>query len=133
VTAILVPSAIFAATSEVLFPGMLDFGAFAIAVGVIALSMVFYVTLTVCLGTLFKGRGPVAGIGIAFILTGQFFNGMLPAFLVMRTPWPLSEVAASYAVQAPSEWNRLTPIIATAIGIVALSGLAVWRFGRDEF
>jgi hypothetical protein len=38
------------------------------------------------LGTLFDWRGPVAGIGIAFILTGQFFNGMLPAWLVMRTP-----------------------------------------------
>lgn len=133
VTAVLVPSVIFAITSEVLFPGMLDYGAFAIAVGVIALSMVFYVTLTVCLGALFRGRGPVAGIGIAFILTGQFFNGMLPASLVMRTPWPLSEVAASYAVNASPEWNRLTPIIATAVGIMVLAGLAVWRFGRDEF
>lgn len=133
ITAVLVPAVVYAVISMTQFPGMLDYGEYAIAVSVIALSTVFYVALTTCLGTLFDGRGPVAGIGIAFILTGQFFNGMLPASLVMRTPWPLGEVAASFSVAAPLDWSRTTPIVYTSVAAVALCVLAVWRFGRDEF
>lgn len=133
VTAVVVPAVVYAFVSSMLFPGMLDLGGYAIATSVVALSTVFYVALTVCLGTVFDGRGPVAGLGIAVLLTGQFLNGMLPPALVMRTPWPLGEVAASFAVGVTPEWNRMTPIVATAIGAVVLSVLAVWRFGRDEF
>lgn len=133
VTGVLVPAVAYAVISERQFPGMLDLGSYAIAVSVMALSTVFYVALTVCLGTLFNGRGAVAGIGIAFLLTGQFFNGMLPQWLVLRTPWPLGEIAASFAVATPPDWSRTLPITATAVTAVALCVLAVWRFGRDEF
>jgi ABC-2 type transport system permease protein len=133
VTAILVPSAVYAITSEVLFPGQLDYGAYARAVGVIVLAMLFYVTLAVFLGTVFRNRGPVAGIGIGFVLTLQFLNSIIPSFVVLRTPYALSEVAATYAANTTPQFNTMTPIIATAIGVVALTGLAVWRFSRDEF
>ena len=133
VTGVLIPGIVYAVISATQFPGMLDYGNYAIAMSITALSILFYVALTTCLGTLFRGRGAVAGIGIAFILTGQFFNGMLPGWLVMRTPWPLGEVAASFSVATPPDWSRTLPIVATAVTTIALCVLAVWRFGRDEF
>jgi ABC-2 type transport system permease protein len=133
ITAVLVPAILFAVILARQFPGIVDYGDYAIAVSVMALSTLFYVALTTCLGTLFNGRGPVAGLGITFILTGQFFNGMLPEWLVLRTPWTLGNVATSFGVTTPLDWSRTTPIVATAVATVALCALAVWRFGRDEF
>ena len=133
VTGVVVPAVVYAVISATQFPGMLDYGDYLLAVSVIALSTLFYVALTICLGTLFNGRGAVAGIGIAFILSGQFFNGMLPTWLVMRTPWPLGEVAASFSVATAPDWSRTLPIVTTAVAAVAFCVLAVWRFGREEF
>jgi hypothetical protein len=95
--------------------------------------VVFYVILTIALGTMFKGRGPIAGIGVGFILAGQFFKGMFPLSLVMATPWLLGDVAFSFAVGTQPDFNRTTPIIATVIASVVLAGLALWRFEREEF
>ncbi len=133
VTAILIPFALYAIVSEAFFPGMLDYSGYLVGVAVVTLSMFFYVTLTVCLGTFFRGRGPIAGIGIAFILIGQLLNGFFPVWLILRTPWPLGDAAASFAVDVPPDWSRMTPIVTTAVASVVLCLVALRRFGRDEF
>jgi hypothetical protein len=99
----------------------------------VALSVLFYVVLTIGLGCMFKGRGPVAGIGIALVLVGQFFKGMLPLPLVMATPWLLGDVATSFALATTPDFNRMVPIIATSTAAVALVYLGIWRFQREEF
>jgi hypothetical protein len=68
---------------------------------------------------------PVAGIGVGFTLTGQLFNGMLPAWLDLCTHCPLGNVAASFAVVKPLDWSRTTPVVATAVATVALCVLVV--------
>jgi hypothetical protein len=97
------------------------------------LSVLFYVVLTIALGCMFNGRGPVAGLGIGLVLVGQFFKGMIPLPLVMATPWLLGDVATSYALASPPDFNRIIPIIVTAAAAVALVLLAIWRFQREEF
>jgi ABC-2 type transport system permease protein len=132
-TALLIPSLIFVVQAQVLLPASLEYGPFALAVGIVALSVLFYVVLTIALGCMFKGRGPVSGIGIGLVLVGQFFKGMLPLPLVMATPWLLGDVAASYALASPPDFNRMIPIIVTDAAAVALVCVAIWRFHREEF
>jgi hypothetical protein len=100
---------------------------------VMALNVLFFVTLTLALGCLFKGRGPIAGIGITLILIGQFFKGMLPEAIVLATPWLLGDVAASYAIQQPTPFDRTVPMTFVAVEIVILALVGIWRFNREEF
>jgi len=132
-TALLIPSLIFMVQAQFLLPVSLDYGQFALAVGIVALSVLFYIVLAIGLGCMFKGRGPVAGLGIGLVLVGQFFKGMLPMPLVMATPWLLGDVATSYALASPPDFNRMVPISVTATAAVALVCLAIWRFHREEF
>lgn len=132
-TALVIPSIVFVMQAQFLLPVPLDYAQFALAVGIIALSVLFYVVLTIGLGCMFKGRGPVAGIGIGLVLVGQFFKGMLPLPLVMATPWLLGDVATSFALATTPDFNRMVPIIVTTTAAVALVYLGIWRFQREEF
>lgn len=133
VTAVLIPSIVFAVETRFLLSTTLDLGRFALATSVLGLSIVFYVTLTIALGTLFKGRGPVAGIGIGLILVGQFFKGMIPLSFVLITPWLLGDASTSLALGSIPEWNRMIPLAATGAATLALAFLGMWRFKREEF
>lgn len=132
-TAVVIPSAIYLVTASFLLTEPVDLGRFAVGMIVTALAVLFYVTLTLSLGCSFKGRGPVAGFGITFILVGQFFKGMLPPFVVMATPWLLGEVAASFPMQQLPDFDRTVPLIVVCIEVLLLGSLAIWRFNREEF
>jgi hypothetical protein len=51
----------------------------------------------------------------------------------MATPWLLGDVATSYALASPPDFNRMVPITVTAAAAVALVWVAIWRFQREEF
>jgi hypothetical protein len=104
-----------------------------VGLGVLALAVFFYIALTLALGTLFASRGPVAGIGIALLLIGLFFNGMLPQPVVLVMPWLLGDIASAAALGSTLPSNWLVPVIATAVASVVLVIVAVRRFGREEF
>jgi ABC-2 type transport system permease protein len=133
VTALVVPAVVFVIESAVLLSLPVSYGSFALGLGVLALAVFFYIALTLALGTLFASRGPVAGIGIALLLIGLFFNGMLPQPVVLVMPWLLGDIASAVALGStlPSSW--LVPVIATAVASVALVLVAVRRFAREEF
>ncbi|MGB7859933.1 MAG: ABC transporter permease subunit [Acidimicrobiia bacterium] len=133
VTAIVIPSAVFLITAKLILPLSVPIGPFLIGMAVMGLSILFYVTLTLALGCLFKGRGPVAGIGITLILMGQFFKGMLPESVVLATPWLLGDVAGSFAMQQPPEFNRMMPLIIVVVEVAILGFVAIRKFNREEF
>jgi ABC-2 type transport system permease protein len=133
VTGVLIPAAAFLVAARYLLPSPFPLGGFAQGLGVFALSVAFYVTLTVALGAFFSGRGPVAGIGIGLILSGQLLKGLFPPSLLVVTPWALADVAASYAIGPPPEWERLVPIVVTVVLTLLLGWAALWRFAREEF
>jgi ABC-2 type transport system permease protein len=133
VTAILVPSVVFVAEVGLGLPVPLDIGRFGLGVAVVALAVLYYLALTLALGTVFTGRGPVAGIGMGFLLVGMFGKGMLPPAVVLATPWTLGDVASSAALGDSLTFNPLVPVAATATWTVVLVGVAIWRFGREEF
>jgi ABC-2 type transport system permease protein len=133
VTAILIPTTIFLITMRAMVPEPIPLVPFLAGVAVAALGQLFYLTLTLMLGTFFNNRGPIAGIGIGFILTGLLLKSLIPMPVLILTPWPLADLAGPLVLgmELPSVWP--VPIVATAVWTVVMIAVALWRFGREEF
>jgi hypothetical protein len=60
-------------------------------------------------------------------------KGLIPVMVQIVTPWPLGDVAGGLALgtELPSIWP--VPIVVTAIWIVVMTAVALWRFNREEF
>lgn len=132
-TALLVPSFIFILTIRALVPVPLALMPFLVGVGIAALTQLFYLSLTVMLGTFFNSRGPIAGIGIGMTMAGLLLKNFIPMQVMITTPWPLPDIAGGLALglELPSVWP--IPVMATAILTLVMVILALWRFGREEF
>jgi len=128
---LLLPSLVFYGQSQMLWgqtPAALPFlGGWLVMV----LHLLFYLAFTLMLGTLFDTRGPVAGIGLGFLFGGQIVPNFAPEWLTLIFPWKLSELAPALGGALPPVWP--IPVIATAIWTVVFIGVALWRFGREEF
>jgi ABC-2 type transport system permease protein len=135
----------------VIFPGLvayalftfgagvqLEAGRFLAALGILFLALLYYLTLTLMLGTLFQGRGPVIGIALALVFGQQYLMAMVP-FLKYLLPWTLvialneketPVVPAILTGQAPWSW---IPVLAVVVQIAIFVWISVVRFEREEF
>lgn len=110
---------------------------FMAGVALIGLHLLFYLTLTLMLGTLFSERGPVIGIPLAILFGAQLIQGFLP-WITPLMPWelvmPQQDYPFSLAMQVMigQPISNPVPIIATAVWIIVFVSVAVWRFGREE-
>lgn len=132
-TAIIIPAVVFIAETRWLIPLPVSVGAFLTGLGLVALIMLFFLALTLMLGTVFNSRGPITAIGIAVVLAGTFFKGMLPPAVVNFTPWLVGDIGAGIALDMPLPDNWIVPIVATAGWTVFFMVIALWRFYREEF
>ena len=102
----------------------------------VALNALFYLALTLMLGVLFDGRGPVIGIAMLLIFGYQFILGIAP-WLAEVTPYGLVVQAQTppLAVQLAEgqPLTSVTPILATALWIILFTAVAIWRFRKQEF
>jgi ABC-2 type transport system permease protein len=137
VTGILLPSSI-AYLQIIAGDGSLSIlPGFAASLGLVYLNLLFYLTLTMMLATLFQGRGPVTGIPL-FIL----FLWMIPdsARLAEFMPWRLVIDTGNNALPALNGYllsgqplPTVAPIITTALWCALFTGVAFWRIRREEF
>ena len=117
--------------------GLLPIGPYLASLGLLSLYLLFYLALTLMLGTFFNDRGPVLGIAIgvaifSMLSMGNLFAGFMP-WLVLVLPETLPDLISAL-VQGetlPAIWP--IPIIAISLYIVLFVGLAIWRFNREEF
>ena len=99
--------------------------------GIVALDVLFYLSLTLMLGAFFNSRGPVLAIPLALVFLQQPLIGLVEPLLNVL-PYSLSAVlAGAVAFSAPLPF--VAPIIAAVGWIVVFSALAIWRFGHEEF
>jgi ABC-2 type transport system permease protein len=111
---------------------------FIAGLGLLALHLFFYLTLTLMLGTIFKDRAAVMGITIGLLFGAQFIAQLAPV-VVNLMPWllvmPLGTQPFAFAqlVMNGQPLPTIMPIVSTAILSVIFVITALWRFGREEF
>lgn len=137
-TAVLVPGVIaYLLYSLVYFGEFLPVGGFLGAITILGLHALFWMTLTLMLGTFFSSWGPVIAIPMALLFGQQFIVGMIPLALYVL-PWtmvsPVGEMSNSISAalilgEAPPTW---LPVISAAVLSVVFLVVAVWRFQREE-
>ncbi len=96
--------------------------------------LLFWLTLSLMLGTFFKGRGPVMGIPILLLafqdLIAEFGRIYLPG-IELVLPKRIEEIAAQVTLGGPI--SSMVPLIAIGLQIVLFTLVAFWRFKREEF
>ncbi len=107
------------------------------ALGLVFLALMFFFTLTMMLGTLFQGRGPVLGISLGLALGGINLSQMFP-FLMTIGPFGFTVPAGdspslSMALALGLPVTSVTPIVFTALWSVLFIAITLWRFQREEF
>ena len=113
---------------------MLPIGAFLVSMGLQTLHMLFYITLSLALGSFFNSRGPILGIGIGFIMMQDFIGGLVGSYF----PWFPSVLPSmlntySQLVNLGQPIPSIVPIISVVVCTLVFTGLAIWRFNRTEF
>lgn len=99
----------------------------------VALHLLFYLALTLMLGTFFNGRGPVSGIGMGFLFGGLLLPSVLPEWTMLIFPWPFSELARALVAGKPIPEIWPVPVMATMVWTILFVLIALWRFEREEF
>jgi ABC-2 type transport system permease protein len=106
-----------------------DLGSFAVGLGLVGIHTLFYVTLTVMLGTLVKSRGAVIGISVA-VLFGQQLVANFVGPVAMYLPHSLGALAATISMGQPLlSYGALAASVVLSMIFVAIG---IWRFGREE-
>ena len=96
--------------------------------------LIFWLSFTLMLGTIFKGRGGVIGIPILLlgfqdiisILTKTYLPG-----LELLLPNSIEEIATQVVIGEPI--SSIVPVFTIGIQIVLFTAVAFWRFNREEF
>ncbi len=100
------------------------------------LDLLFYLTLSIMLGTLFNSRGALIGIPLILLFFYMIFPN-LPAWLVAIMPWNLlddvTQPALALAMEQGHSIQSFTPLIATIIWCILFVGIAMWRFQKEDF
>ena len=104
--------------------------------GLVFLDLLFYLTLSIMLGTIFNSRGALIGIPLILIFSYMLIPS-IPAWLISIMPWNLldnlTQPALALAVVQGQPIQSFTPIIATVLWCISFIGIAIWRFQREEF
>jgi ABC-type transport system involved in multi-copper enzyme maturation permease subunit len=96
--------------------------------------LLFWLTLTLMLGTFFKGRGAVIGIPVLLLgfqdLIADLGRTYLPG-LELWLPKRIEEIATQATIGGPV--SSIVPLFAIGLQIVIFTIVAFWRFKREEF
>ncbi len=110
------------------------------AIGLLGLTLLFFLSLTYMLGALSNKRGLVIGLPLVVIFVSQFANKF--PLIVKIMPWNLVtdmigpngiSPALAGALIKGEPLATITPIIGTAVLTVLMIVVAAWRFQREEF
>ncbi len=102
-------------------------------VGILSAHTLFYLTLTLMLGTLYTSRAPILGVALGLLLSGNFLSGLLKP-LVFVTPWMLAKVASLVVDAQPVPASLLwSPLTASLLWSAVFIFVALVKFEKTEF
>jgi ABC-2 type transport system permease protein len=134
VTMVLIPS-VFVLLQVMLAGVDVSAGLFALGTVIVALNLMFYLTLTLMLGTLFDSAGPVIAIPLAFAFGQQLISGL--PIVGSLLPWALVVSAGSETSVAASvitgQGVTAPGAIVVAVGAcIVFTAVAFWKWSRTE-
>lgn len=131
-------------TVTLLFPALVFYGLltavstlppppllFAGGLAVLALGLLFYLALSLLLGTVFESRGALAGTVFGFMVAGFMIANYAP-WLTAAFPWLFFQSGFNLVAQQQIPPYNLISIPATALWTVLFVLLALRRFERVE-
>ena len=104
---------------------------FLLGVGVLWVELLYFLSLTLMLGTLFQHRGPVIGIPLALAFGQQLLFGFLP-MLSYILPWTLAVPAGDFeasiagAVISNQQPQSYLPLVIRLLSIVIFLAVSLW-------
>jgi ABC-2 type transport system permease protein len=101
-------------------------------VGVILLTLFFYISLVIMLGTLFEQRGPVMGVALGLLIGGLIASQFSPQISYIL-PVNMQDIAGALAQGQPLPTIAISQLIATVAWSILFTAVALWRFARLEF
>jgi ABC-2 type transport system permease protein len=108
------------------------------AMGMLFISLLFWLGLSIMLGALSNKRGLVIGLPLVFILGYSLFVEIIP-WTGEIMPWNLT---AAVSIARPAlgltlvtghSLPTLTPLFGSLIGCLLFIAIAIWRFQKEEF
>ena len=145
----LVPNAVGVLVTMLLAPGVVAYiqlsmagadvsaGGFVAGMAVLGLNLLFYLALTLMLGTLFDKRGGVLAISLGFAFGQQYILGLVPA-AVHVLPWTMAiPVGDSFGAIATALMLGRTPetfgpVVAATCMVLLFVAVSLWRFESQE-
>lgn len=106
------------------------------ALGLTFISLLFYLTLTIMLGTLFNSRGAVISIPLILIFSVQVLK--FGSGLAEIMPWNLttslgvSKPALALVLVQGLPISSLVPLFATILWSLLFTCIALWKFNHEE-
>jgi ABC-2 type transport system permease protein len=101
--------------------------------GILAVHTLFYLTLTLMLGTIFNNRTPILGIALGSVMGGTLIGGVIKPLLYI-TPWVLGSSTELVVMGRDVVPELVTyPLVSTALWCVIFTGVALVQFQRKEF
>jgi ABC-2 type transport system permease protein len=111
---------------------------FAGAMGMLFLSLVFWLTLSIMLGALSNLRGLVIGVPLILLLGFTLFVEIIPLTGDIM-PWNLTAAisaarpALAVSLVTGQSLPTLMPVVGSIIGCLLFITIAIWRFQKEEF
>ena len=105
--------------------------AFLAGFGILALGLLFYLSLSLLLGTVFESRGTLAGCVFGFMVAGFMIANYAP-WLTAAFPWLFFQSGYNLVKQIEVPLHGLVSIPVTALWCVLFIFLALRRFARAE-
>jgi ABC-2 type transport system permease protein len=104
--------------------------------GFVFLDLLFFMTLSIMLGTILNSRGALIGIPLIVVFSYMIIPN-IPAWLIAVMPWNLLDDLTYPSLALTNVQGQplptLVPVISTAIWCLLFIGIAIWRFNREEF
>jgi ABC-2 type transport system permease protein len=127
VPALVVLCEIFLATKN-----MVPLLPFLAGIGVVFLTLVFYISLVILLGVLFESRGPVLGIPFGIMIGGMVLANFIPPIEYVL-PLAMDRIALMIVQGTPLPAMLVSQVIATAVLSIVFILVALWHFQHEEF
>jgi ABC-2 type transport system permease protein len=105
---------------------------FLLGIGIILLTLVFYLTMVIMLGTIFEQRGAVLGVAVGVLLGGLIasqFTPLISYFLPVKMP----DIAQAVVQGQPLPVIAVSQLITAGAWSILFTIVALLRFRREEF